>query len=303
MAPERPLDPEAFKAVMGQWPSGVTVVTTQDADGPAGMTASSFSSVSLEPPLVSICVARHLYMHQRLTRAGVFAVNILSKDKINDGLRFAGMLPNVEDRFDGVDTFTAVSGAPLLAGMLGWVDCRLWATYDGGDHSILVGEVLAAEINPGAAPLLYHSRAWGQFADVLASEVRVTRAGSETGALTIEKAFGASAEQPASVEAIVARVREALDQAPDSELLILDDAASAADPLSLRLAIQAIAGQIGRTRLALRPGAGPMALANVLVALKSGIHHVSVNPPQGGPYLPADDLRLMLRRMAVQIHD
>lgn len=70
---------ETFKAVMGQWPTGVTVVTTRDDDGYGGMTASSFSSVSLDPPLVSICVARPLAMHQRIQQAGHFAVNMLNE--------------------------------------------------------------------------------------------------------------------------------------------------------------------------------------------------------------------------------
>ena len=161
------LDPEDFKAVMGKWPSGVTVVTSVDDDGPTGMTASSFSSVSLAPPLISICVARHLPTHARLEKAGVFAVNILSKDQVDDGLRFAGMLPDVTDRFAGIQTHTAATGSPLLVGTLGWVDCKIWAMHDGGDHTIFVGEVLAAGIDKTAAPLLYHSRSWGQFADCL----------------------------------------------------------------------------------------------------------------------------------------
>lgn len=297
------VDANTFKAVMGQWPSGVTVVTTRDAQGPAGMTASSFSSVSLDPPLVSICVARHLGMHARISGAGVFAVNILSKDMVEDGRRFAGMLPGVTDKFDGVTVSTAVTGAPLLPASLGWVDCRLWAAYDGGDHSIFVGEVLEAGIDRTAAPLLYHSRSWGQFADVLASEVTLLEAGAETDALVIECAFGPHATAPDAVEAVVARVREAL-RAPGSEsarLLVLDDAAAAADPLQLRLVIQSIAGLVGRTAVALRPGAGAMALANVLVALKSGIRHLAVSAGPGGRYAAAADVRTLLARMGVAI--
>ncbi len=293
------LNAETFKAVMGQWPSGVTVVTTRDAEGPGGMTASSFSSVSLEPPLISICVARHLRMHERIADSGIFAVNILSKDRVEDGLRFAGMLPDVTDRFAGIETHTAATGAPLLPATLAWVDCRLWARYEGGDHSIFVGEVMQAGIDRSAAPLLYHSRSWGQFADVLASEVRVSEAGSEQPALVIEQAFGTSANEPVEVEALVKRVRTALADQPDAPLLILDDAAGAADPLLLRLAIQAIAGSMGRTAVALRPGAGPMALANVLVALKSGIHQISVSPDAAGPYVRRDEVCTMLDRMGV----
>jgi flavin reductase (DIM6/NTAB) family NADH-FMN oxidoreductase RutF len=296
------VEPEIFKAVMGQWPSGVTVVTTRDADGPAGMTASSFSSVSLNPPLISICVARHLAMHARLKRAGVFAVNILSKDNIDSGQRFAGMLRDVTDRFDGVPVSAAVTGSPLLTGTLGWVDCRSWARYDGGDHTIFVGEVLAAGIDPTAAPLLYHSRAWGQFADVLASRVRLCRAAAQPGAVVVTQAFGAAADRPDTVDTIVERVRAALAAAQPA-LLILDDAAAAADPLLVRQTLQAIGRLVGRTPVALGPGAGPMALANVVVALKSGVHHLAVSADAAGPYVAEADVRTMLARMGVDIID
>ena len=295
------VDPATFKAVLGQWPSGVTVVTTKDENGLAGMTASSFSSVSLAPPLVSICIARPLQMHARIEKAGIFAVNILSKDKVEDGQRFAGMLPGVTDRFAGIDVSTAVTGSPLLPGMLGWVDCKLWAQYDGGDHSIFIGEVLAAGIDKTASPLLYHSRAWGQFADVLVKEATLTPAGSEAQAAVVSNAFGPRGDQPAEVEAIVARVRETLAANPAASLLVLDDAAAAADPLLLRLSIQAIAGLVGRTAVGLRPGNAPMALANVVVALKSGIRHLGVSTKSGEAYVPAADVRTMLSRMGVSV--
>lgn len=297
------VDASTFKAVMGQWPSGVTVITTADATGPGGMTASSFSSVSLDPPLISVCIARHLAMHARIDQAGIFAVNILSKTGVDDGRRFAGMLPGVSNKFEGVDYRTEATGAPLLAGTLGWLDCRVWARYDGGDHTIFVGEVLAAGIDKTAAPLLYHSRSWGQFADVLASEATLLEAGAEAGAVVVERAFGRDASAPDPVETVVARVREAL-LAPGSEsarLLVLDDAASAADPLQLRLVIQSIAGLVGRTAVALRPGAGAMALANVLVALKSGIRHLAVSADTSGRYVAASDVRTMLTRMGVAV--
>lgn len=295
------LHADDFKAVMGQWPSGVTVVTTLDGNGRAGMTASSFSSVSLSPPLVSICIARNLPMHARVENAGRFAVNILSKDKVDYGRRFAGMLREVTDKFEGVEVTTAVTGAPILAGTLGWVDCTVWARHDGGDHTIFVGEVLAAGIDRTAAPLLYHSRSWGQFADVLAPEATVERAGAEAGAVTIDKAFGDSPAQPATAQSVVAKVQQALAANPGAKLIVLDDAPGAGDPLLVRLAIQALAGIVGRTPVALRPAAGPMALANVVVALKSGVRHLGVSPDGAGPYVAEGDVRHMLQRMGVAV--
>ena len=239
-------------------------------------------------------------MHARLEKAEVFAVNILSKGSVELGRRFAGMLREVTDRFEGVAVTTAVTGSPLLPDTLGWVDCRTWAKYDGGDHTIFVGEVLAAGIDKTAAPLLYHSRSWGQFADVLASQVTISYAGSETAAVVVENAFGSDPGTPDSVETIVARVQKSLGTT-GAKLLVLDDAAGAGDPLLVRLTIQAIAGLVGRTAVGLRPATGPMALANLVVGLKSGIHHISVSPESGRAYVADQDVRTMLRRMGVTV--
>lgn len=295
------VEASAFKAVMGQWPSGVTVVTTADADGCHGMTASSFSSVSLDPALVSVCIARNLHTHDRVAASGIFAVNILDKDQVDMGLRFAGMLPGVEDRFAGIDVTTAVSGAPLLPDTLGWLDCRVWQAYDGGDHTIFVGEVLAAGTAPTASPLLYHSRSWGQFADVLAAEAHVAPAAQTIGPRTavITNAFGDDPSAPASVAELVARVHAAVD-GTDVEEIVLDDAVAAADPVLVRRVLQALAGFVGHTRVVLRPGAGPMALANVVVALKSGVEHIQ-GSADGEPYVPVDHVTDMLDRMGVTL--
>ena len=162
------VDSTTFRDVMAQWPSGVTVVTTLAGDATwHGMTASSFSSVSLDPPLVSICLSRHLYSHQLIAESGVFGVNVLAKDQTDLGRRFAGMDPEVEDRFAGESWTTAATGAPLLDSALGWFDCKVVHAYPGGDHTIFVGEVLAGRAARRSAPLLFHSRGWGQFADVL----------------------------------------------------------------------------------------------------------------------------------------
>jgi flavin reductase (DIM6/NTAB) family NADH-FMN oxidoreductase RutF len=162
------IDARTFRDVMAQWPSGVTVVTTLDADGaPHGMTASSFSSVSLDPPLVSICLTTTLYSHSLIADSGVFGISILAKNQTDVGRRFAGMEAGVTDRFAGEPWTTAETGVPLLETALGWVDCRIVHTYPGGDHTIFVGEVLAGSAAGRSAPLLFHSRGWGQFADVL----------------------------------------------------------------------------------------------------------------------------------------
>jgi len=156
------IDVQSFKNVLAHWTSGVTVVTTQIDDHPVGMTASSLTSVSLNPPQILICVARKLYTHQAIEQSGVFAVNILGTEHLEWGMRFAGMIPGLSDRFAGIETHTAVTGAPLLPDVLGWLDCRLHHAYDGGDHTIFVGEVVAAGASEERSPLLYFNRTWRQ---------------------------------------------------------------------------------------------------------------------------------------------
>lgn len=154
------LTPDRFKRALAQLASGVTVVTTRFNGQPVGMTASSFSSLSLEPPLVLVSINKKLFTHNAITESGCFAVNVLSAQQRDLGLRFAGMLPQVTDRFAGLETFEAVTGAPLLPSTLAWVDCTVWASYDGGDHTIFVGEVQAVDVSELDVPLLYHNRLW-----------------------------------------------------------------------------------------------------------------------------------------------
>ena len=161
------VEPAMFRDVLAQWPSGVTVVTTVVDGAWHGMTASSFSSVSLNPPLVSICLDRSLYTHGLIRESGVFGVSVLAKDQTDVARRFAGMVDGVSDRFLGETWSVAGTGTPLLDSALGWVDCRVVHEHPGGDHTIFVGEVVAAHTARRTAPLLFHSRGWGQFADVL----------------------------------------------------------------------------------------------------------------------------------------
>ncbi len=147
-----------------QWASGVAVATSVLDGQRVGITVSSFTSLSMEPPRVLICVAKRLYTHQVISASGVFAVNILAADQVDRGMLFAGRLPEQEDRFAGIDTFVAETGAPLLPGVLGWVDCRLSAIHDGGDHSILVGDVVAAAAATEGEPILYYHRNWRRLA-------------------------------------------------------------------------------------------------------------------------------------------
>ncbi|SEG54759.1 NADH-FMN oxidoreductase RutF, flavin reductase (DIM6/NTAB) family [Thermomonospora echinospora] len=200
------VDAQTFRAVLGQWPTGVAVVTTTAGGRWHGMTASSFSSVSLDPPLVLVCLARHIYTHELVERSGVFAVSFLGKDQAPIGHRFAGREPG--DRFAEHPWTAAPTGAPVLDAALAWLDCRVAHAYPGGDHTIFVGEVLTARIPRRTAPLLFHSRAWGQLADPLPDEVTIADTGL---AAALHRRLRAGGTAPARVtQAGVARLLEAV---------------------------------------------------------------------------------------------
>ena len=153
-------DPNDFKRAMGQFASGVTVVTTKHGDTPIGITASSFTSLSLNPPLVLVSLDKKLFTHNVIAESGVFAVNVLSARQWELGMRFAGMKPEIKDRFAGLKTRTAITGSPIFPESLAWVDCTVWNMYDGGDHTIFVGEVKDLSVSDADVPLLYHNRLW-----------------------------------------------------------------------------------------------------------------------------------------------
>jgi flavin reductase (DIM6/NTAB) family NADH-FMN oxidoreductase RutF len=154
------IDPQTFRATLAHWATGVTIVTSHYNGQRVGITASSFASLSLDPPRVLISVAKRLYTHQVIVDSQVFAVNILASDQQEWGMRFAGMVPEMADRFAGIDAFTAVTSSPILPGVLGWVDCQVVAAYDGGDHTIFIGEALAADATTSGDPILYYNRHW-----------------------------------------------------------------------------------------------------------------------------------------------
>jgi flavin reductase (DIM6/NTAB) family NADH-FMN oxidoreductase RutF len=157
------VDPEALRLVMRNWATGVTVVTTELDGGRHGMTVSSFTSVSLAPPLVLVSLERVTQTHRLLEQSGFFAVTVLSEDQQAVSDRFAGRQPDGEERFAGLETFTLVSGAPLIRGGLAYFDCRVVSTFSAGTHTVFIGEVLVVQGGEHtAAPLLYHDRDYHQ---------------------------------------------------------------------------------------------------------------------------------------------
>lgn len=130
-----------LRVVRRRWPSGVAVVTTRDGDGYRGATVSAFTWVSLEPPLVLVCLDRSGRMSELVPEAGVFAVSILERDQEFLAERFAGRAPLPDARFTGVPFRLAENGCPVLDGAHAWLFARVVAAHDGGDHLIVVGAV------------------------------------------------------------------------------------------------------------------------------------------------------------------
>jgi flavin reductase (DIM6/NTAB) family NADH-FMN oxidoreductase RutF len=154
------LDSDLFRSVLGRFASGVTVVTTRDATGhDHGMTVSAFSSLSLAPPLILICLDRHASVYTPLTTAERIVVNILSASQEALSRRFSHL--GAESRFDGIGFSRAPHGAPILDDVLAHLECRVVAQHDAGDHTILVAEVEAANARE-ERPLLYYRGGYAQ---------------------------------------------------------------------------------------------------------------------------------------------
>lgn len=146
-----PRDPAAYRAVMGAFPTGVTVMTAGHEGTRVGCTASSFNTVSLDPPLILWSLALRAPSLEIFRAANHFAVNILSATQKDMALHFAR---GASDKFAGVETFAGETGAPLLSGALAHIECRIWSRTPTGDHEIIVGEVLGLRRCEGA-PLVF----------------------------------------------------------------------------------------------------------------------------------------------------
>jgi len=154
-----PISKQEFRRVLGHFAAGVTVITTVGDDGkPYGLTATAFTSVSLEPPLVLVCVDKRAESHPHFHASRIFAVNFLRADQqeVSRGFAVSG-----GDKFSGVEMRQGVTGAPVLAGVLGHLECRTTDVCEGGDHTIFIGQVESADATEGE-PLLYFKGAYGK---------------------------------------------------------------------------------------------------------------------------------------------
>lgn len=145
------LDPARFRELCGRFATGVAVITVAGPDGPYGMTVNSFTSVSLDPPLVSVNIDRRSAFHPRIAAAASFTVNVLSTEQEALSRRFAEPGRN---RFDGVGYRRADSGGIVLDGCIAAIDCTVTERFEAGDHTIVIGRVHGGENREGR-PLLY----------------------------------------------------------------------------------------------------------------------------------------------------
>jgi flavin reductase (DIM6/NTAB) family NADH-FMN oxidoreductase RutF len=148
---------QEFRAALGAFATGVTVITTYGEQHAYGMTANAFSSLSLDPPLILVCARLVSEGTEHIRRNGIFAVNILAADQEPLSRYFSSKdRPRGADAFRDVPHAVGATGAPLLEGVLAYLDCRLHASHESGDHEIFIGEVLALGVAPDKQPLLFH---------------------------------------------------------------------------------------------------------------------------------------------------
>jgi len=152
------VSPEELRSVLRQWASGITVVTAGLEGVLHGMTVSSFASVALEPPLISVNIERRTRTHSLMEEAGAFAVSILANDQQNLAQHFGGGIPDTEERLEGLPYQLGPLGSPLLEGCLASLECRVNAVLPAGTHSVFVGEVTMWDVQRGKAPLIYWDR-------------------------------------------------------------------------------------------------------------------------------------------------
>ena len=147
------LEPARFRRIMRHYPTGVTVVTALHRDGtPFGLTANSVTSVSLDPPLVLVCVSERSSSLGAILSSGAFAVNVLGAGAASTARRFAEI--DTDRRFEGVRYTVGDGGSPILDDVVAWMACSLYRTFEAGDHLILVGHVHKADAS-GGDPLLF----------------------------------------------------------------------------------------------------------------------------------------------------
>jgi flavin reductase (DIM6/NTAB) family NADH-FMN oxidoreductase RutF len=154
-------DSAAFRRVLGHYPTGVCVITAvEEGAAPAGLVVGTFTSVSLDPPLVAFFPDKKSNSWPRIQKAGKFCANVLASDQQDICRRFS---TSGGDKFAGITHRLSANGSPILDGVVAWIDCDLYATHDAGDHLIVLGEVKELEVETPNRPLLFFQGNYGEF--------------------------------------------------------------------------------------------------------------------------------------------
>lgn len=161
MSAQPAIEPAKYRQVLGHFPTGVTVITAADDSTPVGMAVGSFSSVSLDPPLVAFFAAKTSSSWPKIRAAGTFCVNILAEDQEDVCRRFAS---KDDDKFAGLGWRPTGLGSPLLDGVLAWIDCEIESVSEAGDHDCVMGRVRDLEVGHDGAPLVFFRGGYGRFA-------------------------------------------------------------------------------------------------------------------------------------------
>lgn len=154
------IDEKTFRQAMSYWATGVSVVTSNFEGRSHGMTVSSFTSISANPPVVCVSLNQQARTHQLVEQSGVFAVTILEEVQGPISDCFAGRIPEEGDRFFGLDTFILETKSPLITGGIAFFDCKVFGKVTFGQNTVFFGEVVAARVSETGRPLLYSNRAY-----------------------------------------------------------------------------------------------------------------------------------------------
>lgn len=152
------LDPEKLRRAMRAWTTGVAIVTSIYEDQQYGMTINSFTSISLEPPLICVTLKRLTHTHDLVTKSGMFSVTILTSSQKELSDRFAGRLPQVTNRFEGLQTETISLDSPVFKDGLAYFDCNVLSSMPVGENTLFIAEVVDARGEGEGEPLVYHNR-------------------------------------------------------------------------------------------------------------------------------------------------
>jgi flavin reductase (DIM6/NTAB) family NADH-FMN oxidoreductase RutF len=211
---DRPaIDPRLFRQLLGCFPTGVAVITTRTPDGkPAGLTCNSFSSVSLEPPLVLFSLRKQSRLVEAFRQADGFAINILTQRQDALSNRFASS--RIEDKFEGVDWHAGRMGLPVIEESLASFECSVFACHEAGDHYVFIGQVQHMDSGPADHALVFYKGAYMQLAESLR-------------ALVVEGKLGDADIDEAYRTLYGTLLRLACDRATDGEIDAIEAAVAA----------------------------------------------------------------------------